>query len=226
MGSVCPGSTCGRDLVEERGLGRGLGLHWALSGSGGCSHPAASFRSGWPLLQAGAQSRGCSVPVGRIRPWTQALRTQRQQWGGTWHAGLPGRPPHRGQWPPVPVPQDLLAQAARASSIGCQHRGRQNAHRYGVLRGGHVGWHNPARGWGWFLGSRVAAASREWAECGWQPRLWWELGASGVCLYAWVCVSTRLRHGGRAEECVTTIWGRPRGPARAEPASPGCCRGW
>ncbi|XP_042652263.1 activated CDC42 kinase 1 isoform X3 [Tyto alba] len=35
MGSARPSSTCGGDLVEERGLGRGLGLCRALSGWGG-----------------------------------------------------------------------------------------------------------------------------------------------------------------------------------------------
>lgn len=154
-----------------------------------------------------------------IWPWGQALGPRRQQQGGSWHSGLPGHPHHGGHRPSVPAPRDLLlARAGRASSIICQRRGRRNTQRYGVPWGD-VGWCYPARGWGQSPGGWVAVAWRKQACCSRQPCLRWERGAF---VRLGMCVPARLRHGRRDRECVTAIWGRPRGPARAERASPGC----
>lgn len=50
-------------------------------------------------------------------------------------------------------------------------------------------------------------------------------GGTRVRLYVWVCACPHTCTSGQARECVTAIWGRPQGPARAERASPGCCHG-
>lgn len=79
------------------------------------------------------------------------------------------------------------------------------------------GWHSPARGWGWspgMGGSSIPRVGRMQAAAV-------LLVERGVFVRVDMCVSAHLRCGSQAGECVTTIWGRPRGLARAEQASPG-----
>lgn len=158
------------------------------------------------------------MPVGRIGPWGQALGARRWQRGGTWHPGLPGRPRHGGHQPSVPAPRDLLlARAGRASSIRCQHRGRQNTHRYGVQRRGMWGDAVERGTAGWSLRTWVAAASQGWAGCGRQPSL---VGAGCICTCGYVRAHTPVPVAGPGS--VSPQFGAaPRAPPGLSEPAPG-----
>lgn len=113
-------------------------------------------------------------------------------------------------WPPET--SCLLHPANQAASGACTEGGKAPT---GM---GVCGAAQSREGLGMVPGELGGSRSHRWAGCRRQPWLWWE---QDVFVHMDMCVSAHLRRGSQAGECVTTIWGRPRGPARAEQASPG-----
>lgn len=173
-----------RGFSGEKRLRQGIRVVLASLGVGGLPHPAAS------------SSPRAATAAGRGSEW-RTLCAGGQDWAMRPGSGSPemaarGNPASRPPRPPPPRGSPALHPSPPRPPACPNQPSKQHQvpspkdTKHPPVRGPMwviVGWRNPARDWGQFLGSWVAAASHEQAGCSRQPGLW----RGRVCLYAWVC---------------------------------------